>query len=593
MIKISLVSKNLSLISGYSGKSIWVIVLATIMTSFMEVISLAAIYNIFLYILTAEVSSVAENAIRYIQTIINVLSLSINANSGALCLCFMAIIFSGLCRFYMTKLVADIAFNTGTSISKIIFTNYLKLAYSKQVLKNSNDIASTVVNKANDLIYMSLIPALTLVSSSVFGIVIVFTVAYINIFGTISLLLLLVILYSSVIKIFKIKLYNLGAVISTKYKFVFKTVTEAIGSIRDIHLNQMQNIYVDNFNRENTILRHAQRDFTLFTNGPKFLIEAIAMVFIIGIAIFMSADGSLDSSTFAAIAVIALGAQRLIPIAQQIYTGITSLESSKPILDDITKALHQDIDSINDNDQAESFPFTSVITFSDVTYSYPSSKKDAVKDINIDILKGDVVGVAGKTGCGKSTFIDLLCRLITPTEGLMSVDGKQLGESDSRGWQKNITAVAQNVFLSDDSIIDNIAFGDPADSVDMKRIKLVSNAAGLVGFVEQLPLGMDTVVGERGALLSGGQKQRIGIARALYNLSNILVLDESTNALDINTEKYVISSIRETYPNLTMFVVSHSSTTLSYCDYILSFEEGGIVKKISYEEYLQQLNMYV
>jgi ABC-type bacteriocin/lantibiotic exporter with double-glycine peptidase domain len=317
------------------------------------------------------------------------------------------------------------------------------------------------------------------------------------------------------------------------------------------------------------------------------------MVFIIGIAIFMSADGSLDSSTFAAIAVIALGAQRLIPIAQQIYTGITSLESSKPILDDITKALHQDIDSINDNDQAESFPFTSVITFSDVTYSYPSSKKDAVKDINIDILKGDVVGVAGKTGCGKSTFIDLLCRLITPTEGLMSVDGKQLGESDSRGWQKNITAVAQNVFLSDDSIIDNIAFGDPADSVDMKRIKLVSNAAGLVGFVEQLPLGMDTVVGERGALLSGGQMQRIGIARALYNLSNILVLDESTNALDINTEKYVISSIRETYPNLTMFVVSHSSTTLSYCDYILSFEEGGIVKKISYEEYLQQLNMYV
>ncbi|MDV2993433.1 MAG: Protein glycosylation K [Chroococcidiopsis sp. SAG 2025] len=228
-------------------------------------------------------------------------------------------------------------------------------------------------------------------------------------------------------------------------------------------------------------------------------------------------------------------------------------------------------------------PFEQEIILDKITYRYPSATETNLKEISLHIKKGQSIGIIGKSGAGKTTLIDVILGLLAPETGNIRVDGKTI-YNDLRSWQNLIGYIPQSIFLIDDTIEKNITFGVPDDLIDKPRLEKAIQSAQLEELIEQLPDGINTVVGERGVRLSGGQRQRIGIARVLYHEREILVLDEATAALDNETESLVSEAIRSLSGTKTMIIIAHRLSTLEHCDRVYSIEKGQVVKSGSYQE---------
>ena len=225
-------------------------------------------------------------------------------------------------------------------------------------------------------------------------------------------------------------------------------------------------------------------------------------------------------------------------------------------------------------------PFEKAIELQNLGFQYSIDTPMIFKNINLKITKGSTVGFIGETGCGKTTLLDIIMGLLYPTEGEILIDNKIIDETNRRPWQSNIAHVPQNVYLSDSSITDNIAFGISKDEIDYEKIKSVAKQAQISEIIESLKDGYDTFVGEQGIKLSGGQRQRIGIARALYRDANVLIFDEATSSLDTVTEKFVMDSIGSLGKNLTILIIAHRLTTLKQCDYVVEVvSKSKLVKK--------------
>ena len=231
--------------------------------------------------------------------------------------------------------------------------------------------------------------------------------------------------------------------------------------------------------------------------------------------------------------------------------------------------------------------FKDEIKFENITFNFPSSTRSAVKDLNLNIKIGSKVGIIGKSGSGKSTFLDLFTGLLNPSKGKISVDGIDIKES-IKSWQNNIAYVPQDIYLTDDTIKNNIALGNDLEDIDQKKLNNAMFLAQVDEFMKDLPNGIETIVGNRGVRLSGGQRQRIGIARALYRDKEILFLDEATNSLDIENEKKILEKIFISKNQKTLFIVSHRRETLMNCDSILLFDNGKIIEKNKYQEILKK-----
>lgn len=236
--------------------------------------------------------------------------------------------------------------------------------------------------------------------------------------------------------------------------------------------------------------------------------------------------------------------------------------------------------------KVEKISFKKNIRLQNVRFKYNLSQSNVVNNVSLKIKKGECVGFYGQTGSGKSTLLDIIMGLLSPTEGTLDVDGKLLDTKNCSDWQLKISHVPQFIYLTDASIAENIAFGIPKNDIDFDRVKLSAKQAQLDELIESWPMKYDSKVGENGVRLSGGQRQRIGIARALYNRGELLVLDEATSALDIQTEHGVIDSIQNLDENLTIIIIAHRLSTLSICDKVFEFENGGIKKAGSYNDLL-------
>jgi ATP-binding cassette subfamily B protein len=271
---------------------------------------------------------------------------------------------------------------------------------------------------------------------------------------------------------------------------------------------------------------------------------------------------------------LAIGAQRLLPLVQHVYTSWSLLSGNSAALRDVLELLALPIaepPAVTAGNQA---PFQSAITFDNVSFRYPSAERDAVRNLSLEILKGQHVGITGRSGSGKSTVVDLLMGLLEPTAGSLVIDGLRLDDGLRPAWQAQVAHVPQSIFLMDDTIAANIALGGSEDELEMGRIRAAAKLASIDDFVQNLPNGYNSTVGERGIMLSGGQRQRIGIARALYKNAGVLVLDEATSALDEKTEAEIMKAIGSLPGALTVFVVAHRASTLRLCDRLIEIDDG-------------------
>ena len=473
------------------------------------------------------------------------------------------VIFAGLMRFMLLAYSTNIAFMMGLDLSKKIYINVL----NKNLTFHSNNNSSVIINilavKINIVIHSFLMPFLIFVSSIFLIISILIFLIYIDPLLAVISIIFFTLIYSIILVTTKKKVYSNGQIISTQSNKTVKALQEGLGGIRDVILNSLQDHYAQNFIVAETALRESQKNNHIISQSPRFLVEALAVVMLATLACVLALNSNEISTVIPSIGILALGAQRLLPMIQSLYGSVVSMRSSKSSFQEVLE-LSLDEDEF-EAEIAEEVLFENNLCLTSVSYAYRNGI-NVLEDVSITINKNTKVGIIGKSGSGKTTFLNILMGLIFSTKGFLSVDGKLVNEKNVRSWREKIAHVPQEIFIADLTIAENIAIGIHYDDIDFDLLEESINKAQLTQLIKESPFGYKTVVGERGAQLSGGQRQRIGIARALYRKPSVIVFDEATSALDAETEQMLVKQIDILARELTILVVSHKLDILKNCD---------------------------
>lgn len=364
---------------------------------------------------------------------------------------------------------------------------------------------------------------------------------------------------------------------------------QGIGGVKDVKVLGRESEFLAQFAFHNRKTARVGERETTMQQIPRLWIELIAVGTLVVLVVTMIArDGSLDG-VIPKLGLFAAAAFRLMPSVNRILSSLQTIRFGMPVMDMLRRELDPGVTaSPLSARKKEKMPFSRELRLEGVSYSYPSARTPAIKNVSLSVFKGETVGFIGSSGAGKSTIVDLILGLLVPDAGSVAVDGKNIGEN-LRGWQDCIGYVPQSIFLTDDTLRKNVAFGVPDDLVDDTAVRAALKAAQLDAFVDGLADGIETVVGERGVRLSGGQRQRIGIARALYHDPAVLVLDEATSALDTGTEQGVMEAVNALHGEKTIIIVAHRLSTVEQCDRLYRLEEGRVVDKGEADEVLRKM----
>jgi len=373
-------------------------------------------------------------------------------------------------------------------------------------------------------------------------------------------------------------------IIGAAYEQRLKSVQESLGGIRDVILDRSQAMQVDHFRTIDERFMRARAETAFLVAAPRFIVEALGLILIALIAVAIAGRPGGFVAALPILGALALGAQRLLPLMSQLYAGWANLAVSRPIIGEMARLASLPIKDDGDQ-QITPLPFTNAIRLEGVSFHYSDRSGPALHEINLVIPSGSRVAIIGKTGSGKSTLADLLMGLTEPTEGRVSVDGVMLSGEQLNRWRRSIAHVPQSIFLADATIADNIALGASGTEPDMEKVGRAAETAQLTEFIDTLPDGFGTRVGERGVRLSGGQRQRLGLARAIYKDAPVLLLDEATSALDDATEAALLEALDKLgAEERTIIIIAHRRSTVDGCNLVLRLDHGRLAETGSYEQ---------
>lgn len=380
--------------------------------------------------------------------------------------------------------------------------------------------------------------------------------------------------YALIYKLFKSKITRMAKLRTSANQRRVRLVSEAGGGIKDIKLMNKELTYLKDFNIPSKEYAISQANSTVIGVLPKYFLEIIAFGGVLSITIYLIATRLHYSEAIALTSLYAFAGYKLMPALQEIFSSVTKIRFALPALEGVYQNTENNVFwPIQRQDKPISFE--KEIILNNVSFSYAGAKSNVLKNVSLVIKANTSVGIIGPTGSGKTTLIDILLGLLRPKTGEILIDGQKLTEKNLSAWQANIGYVPQSIYLTDDTIAANIAFGISPKERDIRSIRRAAQQAQIADFVEkELSNGYKTVVGERGVRLSGGQRQRIGIARALYHDPNFLVFDEATSALDEKTEEEVMKAIECLLGRKTIIMIAHRESTLRCCDKIIKIEKG-------------------
>ncbi len=489
-------------------------------------------------------------------------------------------IFAAMVRLLSLFLNLRFSAALGSDIGAEVYQNCLYQPYTFYISRNSSELLTNFVNDIGKVANELFNPLLQTISASLICIALIITLMFINAKIAFSTLFIVTVFYLFAVLITKNKIRQLSYDLDFFLKQLIKIVQEGIGGIKDILLNSSQRFYVNTFASSDVPFRRSQSNVTFFTAIPRLLIEPIGISVMAFFGFYLVNTGK-SSEALPLLGAIALGAQRLLPMAQKIYEGVASSRGTIIQLRNVVNLLEIGNNIFKNELVYEKLNFRDKIVFDNVCFRYSQEGEYILKNINLTINKGEKIGIVGTTGGGKSTFLDLLTGLLEPSQGRILIDGKNIFDKNNNNllykWRSIISYVPQFIYLSDDTIINNIAFAAEPNNIKKKKVSNSSKKAQIKEFIESLPMTYDTRVGERGVKLSGGQKQRIGIARALYKNSKVIVFDEATSALDSNTESSLIEAVNNLQKELTIVMVAHRISTLKSCDRIIRLENGELI----------------
>lgn len=500
-------------------------------------------------------------------------------------------------KFILQRYIFRFSYDRQGELRLKLLTAYLSLPYTFHLKSNTSLLIQNIINETlafcNGVLVATLnctVHAIVLLALLIL-LVITDPIATLVVFGV---LIAVLAIYNQ----FKDKLSNWGRDMSQSQSEMIRIVNHSLGGLKETRVIGCESYFVDRMDEQAKRYAIAMSSVLSFKIVPLTLVESLIITFLIGFASVILLLGQSTQGLTATLSVFAVASIRIIPTMNQFVRSISGIRSSSYSFDKLyhdlkelenlglqenAKQIARSLSNNTIDVEAEKplLPFNDNITLDRVSYRYPETSELALQDISIEIKKGQSIAFIGKSGAGKTTLIDVILGLLTPESGDIRVDDRSIYQ-DIRAWQNLIGYIPQSIFLTDDTIERNIAFGVPDELIDSQRLDKAIKAAQLTNLIEQLPDGINTQVGERGVRLSGGQRQRIGIARVLYHEREILVLDEATAALDNETEYLVTEAIKALSGTKTMIFIAHRLSTIEHCDCIYSIEKGRIVKSGSY-----------
>lgn len=470
------------------------------------------------------------------------------------------------------------------SISKRLVEGYLRQPYSWFLNRHSAELGKTILGEVSGIIGSGIKPLIEVIAKGT----VIITIIVLLIIADPKLAIIvgsvLGLAYGIIFYFIRSYLKQLGKKRLENNRLRFITISEVFGAFKEVKVGGLEETYVTRFSNFAKIYARTNAASQVIAQIPRFILEAVAFGGILLLILYMMAQSGSFSNALPIVSLYVFAGYRLMPAVQQMYTSFTQLTFVGPSLN----KLYDDLKSLKEFDMnfnKEKLSFHKKISLNNIYYNYPNASRSALKSISFSITAKTTIGLMGATGSGKTTIIDIILGLLEAQKGTLEVDGKVITSQNLKSWQRSIGYVPQHIFLSDDTIEANIAFGTEHNDIDKDAVKRASKIANLHNFVkEELPKQYQTTIGERGIRLSGGQRQRIGIARALYHNPSILIFDEATSALDTQTEKAVMDAVNNLNKNITIILIAHRLNTLKNCDIIFKLEKGQIIGQGNFNE---------
>jgi ATP-binding cassette, subfamily B, bacterial PglK len=500
----------------------------------------------------------------------------------ALIIVFIA---KAIVAIFVNYKILSFCFNQGLSLRSYLMKSYQNMKYEDYLKRNSSEYIRNI-NLAANFSHGILQSILRLVSEGIVVIAIFIFLAYKEPYVILTLLILLILLFLAYDYFFKRKVDLYGKISNNMLNLMLKGVYEGIEGMKEIKILGKSEYFYNIVNRASRTYAKVGLKSSIIAKSPRYLIELFLVTFIV-MLVFISYYLELNNENLLPmLSMFGLASIRLTPSINQIVSSVSKIRFGK----DTVRQLYNDVSIAKDSGRENSIvkyeikaPNFESVVLKNVSFSYKGHQKKHLHGINLQINQGDSIGIIGGSGAGKSTLINIIAGLIDPTQGSISYNSIDI-RNNIINYASMLAYIPQQVFLIDDTVISNIALGVERSNIDKQRIEDAVKKSKLEEFIQELPMGLDTIIGEKGTKISGGQRQRVALARAFYHDRDILIMDESTSSLDEEIEKQIIDEIKQLKGEKTLIIVAHRMGTIKHCDRIYRLDKGTIVDFGSFEE---------
>jgi len=483
-------------------------------------------------------------------------------------------LFKALFLGWMAYQQANFAFGLQASVSERLFKAYLFQPYMFHLQRNSAQLIRNAINETNQFTFGAILPGMVLITETMVLVSLAVLLIVFEPVGALLVMLLGVGVGAVFYRLTKNRISNWGEARQVHEGLRIQYLQEGLGGAKEVKLLGREAYFLERYALHNASSARTGGLQTALQSVPRLMLEFLAVLALASVVLVAQVNGRSSADLVPVFGLFSVAAFRLIPLANRILVAVQGLRFSLPVLDILTHELEVcGLPMEQSNEPRLSFQERLIIKA--VFFRYPETPQPTLRGIDLTILKGQTVGFVGESGAGKSTLVNLILGLLEPSEGQFTVDGQSV-RGHLRGWQRNLGYVPQHIYLTDESLRRNIAFGESDETINEVALERAVHAARLSEFVGLLPDGLNTRVGERGTHLSGGQRQRIGIARALYRDPQVLVLDEATSALDQETEQGVLEAVNALHGAITILIVAHRLTTVAGCDLVYRLQDGQL-----------------
>ncbi len=518
-----------------------------------------------------------------ISNLINIFSISQNSSSLFIVSLFIVIaLASGFIRTITIFITYKLSSNIGAYLSNSFFKKIIYQPYYMHLFYNTSDSLSSMTYHLDETITV-INSGLIFLTSSIIGISIIGTLFAINFQIALTSSILILLFYILISFNTKNSIRESSIYIEKAVNNQYSIINESLNSFKDIVLGSKEEYFFNDFKNKEEKKRNAIANVLFLSNFPKLILETILLVFLAGLGSFLILTSNFNPNVINLLGVFALGAQKLLPNFQTCFSAISQIRARKASIMNVLDVLNRDAYFGNKSNIGFEEKLDT-ISFKKVWFKYHQSKKFSLANINLFINKGDRIGIIGPSGSGKSTLIDILMGLLKPTKGELKINNininERINESHLLGWRNSIGHVPQSIYMTNKSIAENIAFGLKKSEINFSLVKKSAELAGISKYIESTELGYESCFGEDGVKLSGGQRQRVAIARALYNKPEILIFDEATSSLDIQTEEFILDSLKSLPKYITLVLISHRLSTLDICNKVYKITEDKSLEVI-------------